>query len=92
MDSNTLAMTDVSLGASPEGEAQNATRGAQETAIKIFWGAIIAAVAWVMIATNGIAGVRMLSNLGGVPGLFIIVGCGVFLVRAILGGPSRSGL
>lgn len=96
MDSNTLAMTDVSFGTAPPGvrddAVQDPSQMARETAIKIFWGAVIGAVAWVMIATNGVAGVRMLSNLGGVPGLFIIVGCGVFLMRAMIAGPTREAL
>lgn len=57
--------------------------------VKIFWGALIGAVAFVMTATNGVDGVRMLSNLGGAPGLLIIIGCAAALVRFAKMGPAR---
>ncbi len=39
--------------------------------IKIIWGVIIGVVAWIMVAFIGIDGVKMLSNLGGLPGIVI---------------------
>ena len=45
--------------------------------IKVIWGVTISVVAWVMISYAQIDGIKMLSNLGGVPavilGLFIVV-------------------
>ena len=37
--------------------------------IRDFSGAIIGCVSWVMVAYVGIDGVKMLSNLGGLPGM-----------------------
>ncbi|HWR45867.1 BCCT family transporter [Sporomusa sp.] len=39
--------------------------------MKIFWGAIIGTLTWVMISTAGVDGVKMLSNLGGGPALLL---------------------
>ncbi|BAU72503.1 BCCT family transporter [Metapseudomonas furukawaii] len=44
--------------------------------LKVAWGLIIGAMAWVMVAFVGLDGVKMLSNLGGLPGMFIVLGAG----------------
>lgn len=41
--------------------------------IKIIWGIIIGILGWVMVAFVGIDGVKILSNLGGVPGILIAI-------------------
>ncbi|WP_249975761.1 BCCT family transporter [Vreelandella olivaria] len=41
--------------------------------MKVTWGVIIGIVAWVMVSFVGIDGVKMLSNLGGLPALFIVL-------------------
>lgn len=85
MDSNTHSIASVCLKAKrQEDEVRNAGLW-----IKIFWGVLIGAVAWIMTSTNGIDGVRMLSNLGGGPGLVILLGCGVVLARFMAMGPDR---
>ncbi|GAB4517279.1 MAG: hypothetical protein Kow00133_01580 [Amphiplicatus sp.] len=85
MDSNTHSIASVCLRARRhEDESQSARLW-----IKIFWGVLIGAVAWVMTSTKGVEGVRMLSNLGGVPGLVILIGCGAALARLMLMGPRR---
>lgn len=76
MDSNTHSIAGVCL--KPEG--QDGRRGRTALYVKIFWGVLVGAVAWVMTATTGIDGVRMLSNLGGLPGLFILIAMGAVLV------------
>ena len=43
------------------------------TFIKITWGLVIGAVAFVMINMAGIDGIKMLSNLGGLPALILIL-------------------
>lgn len=79
MDSNTHSIAGVSLKpSSPAGLA-----GKPAIAVKIFWGVLIGAVSWVMTATNGIDGIRMLSNLGGGPGLLILIGCGAAIVKLL---------
>ncbi len=76
MDSNTVSITNVCLKQIGPGEA----RPRAERWVKIFWGALIGAVAFIMTATTGIDGVRMLSNLGGLPGLFILIAMGAVIV------------
>ncbi|NBF09310.1 BCCT family transporter [Pseudomonas sp. Fl4BN1] len=41
--------------------------------LKVVWGVIIGSVSWVMVAFVGIDGVKMLSNLGGLPGMIIVL-------------------
>ncbi len=77
MDSNTHSIASVCLA--PERQAEEAA--GEGLWIKVFWGVLIGAVAWLMTATNGVDGVRMLSNLGGAPGLLILIGSLVALAR-----------
>ncbi len=41
--------------------------------IRIIWIALLGTTAWVMVSRSGVDGVRMLSNLGGLPGLFVVL-------------------
>lgn len=41
--------------------------------MKVVWGVIIGSVSWVMVSFVGIDGVRMLSNLGGLPSMVIVL-------------------
>lgn len=41
--------------------------------IKIFWGVLIGLLGFTMLSTSGIDGIKILSNLGGLPGLVIQV-------------------
>lgn len=66
-DSNTSAMSGLcSTGISPEDPEAPGW-------IKIAWGLVIGSMAWVMVANAGIDGVKMASNLGGFPALFLIL-------------------
>ena len=76
MDSNTHSITSVCL----KGGVIEKERSKAELWVKIFWGALVGAVAWIMTSTTGIDGVRMLSNLGGLPGLFILIASGGVLI------------
>jgi choline-glycine betaine transporter len=49
--------------------------------MKVLWGVIIGLVAWVMISYVGIEGVKMLSNLGGLPALLIILATSLSLIK-----------
>ncbi|PFG45437.1 choline-glycine betaine transporter [Vibrio sp. ES.051] len=51
--------------------------------IKILWGTLIGLVAWIMVSTVGINGVKQLSNLGGLPATLIILACSLTLIRWI---------
>ncbi len=76
MDSNTHSIAAVCL--KPSSREQDSR--AQSFSVKIFWGVLVGAVAWVMTSTTGIDGVRMLSNLGGAPGLLILISMGAALI------------
>jgi len=75
MDSNTHSITGVCL----KPNAPGGQHGKAALFVKVFWGALVGAVAWVMTATTGIDGIRMLSNLGGLPGLFILISMGAVI-------------
>jgi len=51
--------------------------------MKILWGTLIGLVSWIMISTVGIAGVKKLSYLGGLPATLIILACSATLIRWI---------
>ncbi len=76
MDSNTHSIAAVCL--KPATSHAEERRSAMP--VKIFWGALVGAVAWVMTSTTGIDGVRMLSNLGGAPGLMILLAMGAVII------------
>ena len=50
------------------------------------------AVAWIMTAFVGIDGIKMLSNLGGVPALFIVIAATASLLRLVSIGTAKIGL
>lgn len=52
--------------------------------IKCLWGIIIGVTAWVMISFADVSGIRMMSNLGGLPAMFIIMGINVALIKLII--------
>ncbi len=76
MDSNTHSIAGICL----KPNAPGGQHGRTALVVKVFWGVLVGAIAWVMTATTGIAGVRMLSNLGGLPGLFILIAMGAVLI------------
>ncbi|WP_110685373.1 BCCT family transporter [Salinicola aestuarinus] len=41
--------------------------------MKVIWGVIVGIVSWVMVSFVGIDGVKMLSNLGGLPSMLIVL-------------------
>ena len=75
MDSNTHSIAGICMKKGAEQEEQRSV-----LLVKVFWGALVGAVAFVMTATTGIEGIRMLSNLGGLPGLFILIASGAVLI------------
>jgi choline-glycine betaine transporter len=81
-DSNTNAMSGISTtGVSPESPEPTLP-------MKIVWGIIVGMVAVVMISTSGIGGIKTLSNLGGLPALFIELVLLVGLVKVMV-NPSK---
>jgi glycine betaine transporter len=84
-DSNTSAIAGVCQKAQhlPEdGDASEVNEAAKRTTniIKISIAVLIGAAAYVMTAFSGIDGVKMMSNLGGLPALFIVVSMNIILI------------
>lgn len=66
-DSSISAMGGISsTGISPE--SPEASMG-----VKILWGVSVGLVAWVMVSFLGVDGIKMSSNLGGFPALFLLI-------------------
>lgn len=91
-DSNTeaisqLCSTDSQTALSGDAEGSNG-----RLALKLIWGTTIGLVAWIMTAFVGIDGIKMLSNLGGVPALFIVIGATAALLRLVSVGTAKLGL
>ena len=74
-DSNTEAMSGISsTGISP-------TSPSPPMIIKIAWGLTIGTVAYTMISMAGVGGIKMLSNLGGLPALILILAINIGLLK-----------
>ena len=74
-DSNTSAMSGLSsTGISPEHPESSVT-------IKVIWGVIAGAIAWIMVSSAGLDGMRMISNLGGLPAMFLCLIIAVALIK-----------
>jgi len=81
-DSNTSAMSGISsTGISPESPEPSMT-------IKLIWGLMIGLVAWIMITFAHLDGIRMLSNLGGLPSMFLCLAVVVCAIKVAL-HPAR---
>lgn len=76
MDSTTNSIAALSTsGISPT---------AQEAPVflKVMWGVMFAVLSYIMLTISGIDGIKLVSNLGGLPNIFILLG-GVFCVFVI---------
>lgn len=79
-DSNTVAMSGLSSrGISPNDPVP-------PNAVKVAWGIIVGAIAFVMISFAGIDGIKILSNLGGLPSLLLLTACCIAMIRLIFFG------
>lgn len=70
-----------STGISPESQEPNLW-------LKIFWGVLLGLVSWALLAVAGVDGVKMLSNVGGLPALILMMFMLVSLIR-VARNPSR---
>lgn len=52
--------------------------------IKVFWGVLIGVLGFIMLSTSGIEGIKILSNLGGLPGMIIQVITALSAVKLML--------
>ncbi|WP_417474067.1 BCCT family transporter [Leisingera sp.] len=83
-DSNTEAIANLCVQDGAERMASEDERSSNSLLMKIVWGGSIGAVAWVMTSFAGIDGIKMMSNLGGLPALLVVMGCNVVLVKYLL--------
>lgn len=74
-DSNTSAMSGLSTHGIQPDQPEAGWK------LKSFFGLLIGITAWMMVETSGIDGIKMLSNLGGLPAMLLILG--------ILGGGTK---
>lgn len=92
-DSNTEAISQlcsVDSQAAMSGESdEEIDRG--HLPMKLIWGVTIGAVTWVMTSFAGIDGIKMLSNLGGIPALFILIAATAALLRVVSIGNAAAG-
>lgn len=58
--------------------------------LKILWVILLCLLAWIMVAFSGIDGVRMLSNVGGLPALFVVLGLQACLIRMMFQAASLN--
>ena len=77
-DSNLDVMSNLAVEA--ETETPQAVSRKFSLGFKLFWAIAVGFAAWIMTALSGIDGVKMLSNLGGLPALFIILTFNVVLI------------
>ncbi len=71
---NEACVNDPEEGSAAELEsASTPTKAAPLMLLKIVWGMSIGVIAWVMVSFASIDGIKMMSNLGGLPAMFIII-------------------
>lgn len=73
-DSSTTAMGGLSTAGINKDEQES------RPIVKIVWGVTVGAAAWVMVSYAGIDGVKITSNLGGVPALLLLVPVAFLLI------------
>ena len=79
-DSNISAMSAMSTsGISPEHPEASIV-------IKLIWGLVIGLIAWVMITSAGVDGIRLLCVIGGFPAMFIILLAAIGTIKLLLTG------
>ncbi|MEY4631454.1 MAG: hypothetical protein RIQ81_1574 [Pseudomonadota bacterium] len=74
-DANTTAMAAISQ--------KGITQDAHEPSgtLKVAWGILIGLISWGMISLSDMDGIRMLSNLGGLPVLFLEIFCVLAVIK-----------
>ena len=76
MDSTTNSIAALSTsGISPEKQEA-------PVFLKVMWGVLFAVLSYIMLTIAGIDGIKLVSNLGGLPNIFIIFG-GIICVFVI---------
>ena len=75
-----LTTHDADIADMSDQSFQTETPSTTTLAHKFLWAAAVGFAAWIMTSLSGIDGVKMLSNLGGLPALFIIVTFNIALI------------
>ncbi len=82
MDSTTNSIAALSTsGISPEKQEA-------PVFLKVMWGVLFAVLSYIMLTIAGIDGIKLVSNLGGLPNIFIILG-GIICVFVIAGNVKK---
>lgn len=76
-DSNTEAISSLCIDTN-HGNDKNIERS--KSKLKFMWGTVIALIAWSMTAFAGVDGIKMMSNLGGLPALFVVIAMNCSLI------------
>lgn len=79
-DSNTEAVASICLNEEEHGSIAEEDKQSTVQLLKVSWAILIGATAWIMVSYSGVDGVRMLSNLGGLPALFIVILMNIALI------------
>ena len=64
--------SDMQAAAQTDRQSGGQSGGRRHIWIRLIWASLVGVAAWVMVSFSGIEGVKMLSNLGGFPALFVI--------------------
>lgn len=60
--------------------------------IKIFWGVLIGLLGFIMLSTSGIDGIKILSNIGGLPGLIVQIVTALSVIKLLLTYKSEKSI
>ncbi|MEP4053016.1 MAG: BCCT family transporter [Litorimonas sp.] len=79
-DSNLDVIANLAVKQSADPTAHETASRKFSLGFKFIWAVAVGFASWIMTALSGIDGVKMLSNLGGLPALFIILTFNVVLI------------
>ncbi|MGL4911074.1 MAG: BCCT family transporter, partial [Romboutsia sp.] len=77
-DSTTASMSNLCYSGIDKAEDEAGIK------IKIFWGVLIGLLGFIMLSTSGIDGIKILSNIGGLPGLLIQIVTALSVIKLII--------
>jgi choline-glycine betaine transporter len=80
-DSNTEAIASVCQESDHHYTVDEEDHQPSTLKLKVAWACVIGLTSWTMVTFSGVDGVRMLSNLGGLPALFVVVLMNIALIK-----------
>lgn len=84
-DSTTNALGDLCCTGTQEG-TENSPKS-----VKIVWGVLIGVMAVILICSNGVSGVKMVSVIGGLPAMILLLLSGVSLLKVTIKYKKENG-